>query len=72
VGDLAGEITDSARSCGLPAERVAQFPAAAYEAALNFLKARLPENVLVLVKGSRSLALEKIVTPLVTGYETQK
>jgi UDP-N-acetylmuramoyl-tripeptide--D-alanyl-D-alanine ligase len=72
VGDLAGEITDSARSCGLPAERVAQFPAAAYEVALNFLKARLPEKVLVLVKGSRSLALEKIVTPLVTGYEAQK
>ncbi len=72
LGSLAGAIADSARACGLPGERVAQFPDAAYEAAVNFLKTRLTGNALILVKGSRSLALEKIVIPLVAYCEAQK
>ncbi len=72
LGNLAAEIADAARACGLPAERIVKFPAAAFEAALQVLKTRLVGEVLVLVKGSRSLALEKIAVPLIACYEARK
>lgn len=72
LGDMAAEIAAAARACGLPAERIVQFPAAAFAAALKVLKTRLVEGALVLVKGSRSLALENIVAPLAAAYEAEK
>lgn len=71
-GDFAAEIAGSAQACGLPQARIAQFSAGDFTPALTFLKARLTDDALILVKASRSLALENIVNSLVSYFEAQK
>ncbi len=65
VGELAAQIAAAAQSAGLPAGRIAQFTAGAFSAVVNLLQERLPADALLLVKGSRTLALENIVNPLI-------
>ncbi len=71
VGELAAEIARAAQSAGLPAERIIKFTAGAFSAVVNLLQERLPADALLLVKGSRALALENIVNPLVTDSGVQ-
>jgi UDP-N-acetylmuramyl pentapeptide synthase len=72
LGDYVSEIAGSAQATGFPAERVAQFPVGAFAAAVTLLQAKLTAKSLILVKGSRSLTLEKIVNPLVDYFGAGK
>ncbi len=65
VGELAARIASAAQAAGLPAARVARFGVGAFTAVVNLLRERLPAEGLLLVKGSRTLALENIVNPLI-------
>ncbi|MCK5680211.1 UDP-N-acetylmuramoyl-tripeptide--D-alanyl-D-alanine ligase [bacterium] len=72
LGDYVGGIANAAQSGGLPFERIAQFQVGAFAAVVTLLKERLPDDALILVKGSRGVALEKVVNPLVTHFEARK
>jgi len=67
IGELAAGIGRAARAAGLPNERIQTFPEGAWDEARTALEERLPDASLVLVKGSRSLQLERVVEPLRDG-----
>ncbi|NPV91490.1 MAG: UDP-N-acetylmuramoyl-tripeptide--D-alanyl-D-alanine ligase [Firmicutes bacterium] len=62
VGDLAGYITEGARSVGLPRERTAHFDD--NRSAADYLLRELVPGDTVLVKGSRGMKMEQIVAAL--------
>ena len=68
VGRQVEELAHGALDFGLPSDRVFLFPAGAHDQARELLESRLPENFLLLVKGSRTLRLEKIIDPLLDFY----
>ncbi len=69
LGAAVEELALAARAAGLPAQRIFNFPAGAQAQAVELLQKQLPAEPLVLVKGSRALALEKIVDPLLHYFE---
>ena len=69
LGHAIKDLAAAAQDAGLPAKRIFIFPAGAQAEALQLLQQRLPAASLVLVKGSRALALEKIVDPLLSYFE---
>ena len=64
IGQRAATIGEAAAAAGLPPQRIFTLPAKAWEAAVELLLKHLPGSFLLLVKGSRSLRLEKVVEPL--------
>jgi UDP-N-acetylmuramoyl-tripeptide--D-alanyl-D-alanine ligase len=68
VGRQVKELAHGALDFGLPANRVFNFPAGAHEKVCRLLQQRLPENFLLLLKGSRTLQLEKIIDPLLSCF----
>ncbi|MBN2705679.1 MAG: UDP-N-acetylmuramoyl-tripeptide--D-alanyl-D-alanine ligase [Deltaproteobacteria bacterium] len=70
LGEEVEGMAVSARNAGLSGDRIRNFPTGAQVEAFNFLRCRLPQAPLILVKGSRSLALEKLVEPLLEFFET--
>jgi UDP-N-acetylmuramoyl-tripeptide--D-alanyl-D-alanine ligase len=62
VGERARIIANSAQTAGLPARRITQLKDS--EDAIIYLRSRLAKNDVVLVKGSRSMRMEKIVGAL--------
>ncbi len=69
LGCAIKDLAAAAKDAGLPAKRVFIFPAGAQAEAVKLLQERLPAEPLVLVKGSRALALEKIIDPLLNYFE---
>jgi UDP-N-acetylmuramoyl-tripeptide--D-alanyl-D-alanine ligase len=69
LGFAVEDLAAAAKAAGLPEQRIFIFPAGAQAEALKLLQQRLPAAPLVLVKGSRGLALEKIVEPLLNYFE---
>ncbi len=69
LGVAVGDLALAAQSAGFPTQRIFNFPAGAQAQAVKLLQQQLPAEPLVLVKGSRSLALEKIVDPLLNYFE---
>jgi UDP-N-acetylmuramyl pentapeptide synthase len=69
LGHAVEDLAAAANSAGLPVQRIFNFPAGAQAQAVKLLQKQLPAEPLVLVKGSRSLALEKIVDPLLHYFE---
>ncbi len=69
LGGAVEDMANAARSAGLPDKRIFMFPAGAQTDAVTLLQQRLPAEPLVLIKGSRALALEKIVDPLLNYFE---
>jgi UDP-N-acetylmuramoyl-tripeptide--D-alanyl-D-alanine ligase len=67
VGEHAGEVAAGAREAGLEAARALAF--AAMEELLAQAPGLLAEGDLVLVKGSRSMAMERVVALLTGGEE---
>jgi UDP-N-acetylmuramoyl-tripeptide--D-alanyl-D-alanine ligase len=65
VGKLAEIIARAAAQAGLSADQIHSFPDS--EKAIDFLKGFLKENDVVLVKGSRGMRMDKIVTALEAG-----
>jgi UDP-N-acetylmuramoyl-tripeptide--D-alanyl-D-alanine ligase len=64
VGERARVIASSARRAGLPAGAITEL--ADTQQAIEFLKARLKDQDIVLVKGSRGMHMEQIVATLET------
>ena len=62
VGPLAEMIAEAAHRAGLDAERISHFQEP--QAAIQYLKGRLNEGDAVLVKGSRGMHMDDIVTAL--------
>ncbi|MCW5850926.1 MAG: UDP-N-acetylmuramoyl-tripeptide--D-alanyl-D-alanine ligase [Anaerolineae bacterium] len=62
VGERARMIADGARGCGMPAEHIEWYPDPA--SALAALWAELQSGDFVLIKGSRGMRMETIVTGL--------
>jgi UDP-N-acetylmuramoyl-tripeptide--D-alanyl-D-alanine ligase len=62
VGQRARIIAEPAQSAGLSARRIKRM--ASSEEAISYLRSRLAKNDVVLVKGSRSMHMEKIVGAL--------
>jgi UDP-N-acetylmuramoyl-tripeptide--D-alanyl-D-alanine ligase len=62
VGQRARIIAETAQSAGLSARRIKRM--ASSEEAISYLRSRLAKNDVVLVKGSRSMHMEKIVGAL--------
>ena len=69
LGRAIKDLATAAQDAGLPAKRIFIFPAGAQTEAVKLLQQHLPAAPLVLIKGSRSLALEKIVDPLLRYFE---
>ena len=69
LGHTIKDLAAAAEDAGFPAERIFIFPLGAHSEAFELLQQRLPAEPLVLVKGSRSMALEKIVDPLLNYFE---
>jgi len=69
LGSAVEDLAAAAKAAGLPEQRIFIFPNGAQAEALKLLQQRLPATPLVLVKGSRGLALEKIVEPLLNYFE---
>lgn len=69
LGSAVTDLAAAAQSAGFPDKRIFNFPAGAQNKALELLQQQLPAEPLVLVKGSRSLALEKIVEPLLDYFK---
>ena len=69
LGRAVEDLAIAAKAAGLPAGRIFIFPAGAQAEAVKLLQQRLPAEPLVLVKGSRALALEKIIDPLLDYFE---
>ncbi|MEA3332815.1 MAG: UDP-N-acetylmuramoyl-tripeptide--D-alanyl-D-alanine ligase [Pseudomonadota bacterium] len=69
LGSAIEDLAAAAKDAGFPAQRIFIFPNGAQAEALKLLQQRLPAAPLVLVKGSRGLALEKIVEPLLNYFE---
>ncbi len=61
IGQRAAAIGEAAAAAGLPPQRIFTLSAKAWEAAVELLLKHLPQEFLLLVKGSRSLRLEKVV-----------
>ncbi len=62
VGELAMWIASSARQSGLPARKITMLNNV--QEAIDFLKPRLTSQDIVLVKGSRGMRMERIVSSL--------
>ncbi len=62
VGPLAGMIAESARSAGMRSEQISEF--LELPPAIQYLQEHLRENDVVLVKGSRGMQMDHIVTAL--------
>jgi UDP-N-acetylmuramoyl-tripeptide--D-alanyl-D-alanine ligase len=62
VGPLAGRIAEAARSAGMRSEQVSEF--LELPPAIQFLQEHLREGDVVLVKGSRGMQMDHIVTAL--------
>lgn len=69
LGSAVEDLAVAAKAAGLPAQRIFIFPVGAQAEVLELLQQRLPAAPLVLVKGSRALALEKIIEPLLHYFE---
>ncbi len=69
LGRAVEDLAAAARAAGLPAKRIFVFPAGAQTEVVKLLQQHLPVESLVLVKGSRALALEKIIDPLLDYFE---
>ena len=69
LGSVVEDLAAAARDAGLPAQRIFVFPVGAQTEVVKLLQQLLPAAPLVLVKGSRALALEKIVDPLLNYFE---
>ncbi len=68
VGRQVEDLAQGALDFGLPVGRVFKFPPTAHAEACRLLEESLPEEFLLLVKGSRALRLEKIVEPLLSYF----
>jgi UDP-N-acetylmuramoyl-tripeptide--D-alanyl-D-alanine ligase len=66
VGEATGPLVEGALAAGLPATRIVQVDDG--ESALTYLLPRLQDGDVVLVKASRSEALERVVDALARGY----
>lgn len=62
VGERAGWIAEEARACGAPAGAVAHFATKAE--AIAFLRGRIREKCVILIKGSRGMEMEEVVARL--------
>jgi UDP-N-acetylmuramoyl-tripeptide--D-alanyl-D-alanine ligase len=62
VGARARLIAEEARACGLPEQAAVQFET--NDQAVAYLQAAIQPDDIVLIKGSRSMAMEEIVTAL--------
>ncbi len=69
TGDFANVTAQSAIDAGMDTEHVI---AGTHEEILDILKERLSPHDWILVKGSRGMAMEKIVEELVSFYGTQR
>ena len=69
LGNSIKDLAAAAEAAGFPAERIFIFPLGAHSKVFKLLQQRLPAEPLVLVKGSRALALEKIIDPLLNYFE---
>ncbi len=65
VGERAQVIAASARQAGLPASAVTELSDS--QQAIEFLKAHLKEQDVVLVKGSHGMRMDRIVAALETS-----
>ncbi|MBW1645112.1 MAG: UDP-N-acetylmuramoyl-tripeptide--D-alanyl-D-alanine ligase [Deltaproteobacteria bacterium] len=70
-GPLAAELAAAAVAAGMPAALVHHFQPGEEEAVCARLTALLPANGVVLVKGSRGMAMEKIVHRLLAAEEVE-
>lgn len=67
VGELGREIAQGALGAGMPADKIASFSTTAE--ASEYLLATLAADELVLLKGSRSMAMDKVAEALRGGEE---
>jgi UDP-N-acetylmuramoyl-tripeptide--D-alanyl-D-alanine ligase len=65
VGELGSLIADEALATGMPASSVRAV--GGNEAAVQALRELMPDGAVVLVKGSRGMAMEQIVGALAEG-----
>jgi UDP-N-acetylmuramoyl-tripeptide--D-alanyl-D-alanine ligase len=65
VGERGGLIADEALAGGMPDSRVRTVSSS--EEAIDVLQELLPEGATLLVKGSRGMAMEQIVSALARG-----
>ncbi|MBX3012839.1 MAG: UDP-N-acetylmuramoyl-tripeptide--D-alanyl-D-alanine ligase [Caldilineaceae bacterium] len=69
VGDLGHAIGDEALKIGFAREQVRQLPT--HEEAIELLKTELRQDDIVLVKGSRAVGMDVIVTEIIATGERQ-